>query len=208
MLYDSIFLADNRWLLFSRIPFRTLAFPWSPWRAGSLRRRSLPNGKRSRSSWWDWRKLRRKANPDTHTGHRPGQGSLIDARHYYWVPVRIISFVVLTHGATVTTPPPPTHCLWLNARIQSKGKSEHFSNWWFWEFVTDFFYLDVMDFQELRICLCYIVLYPIFEQISFNSDAVKEYNILKGACSYMYILCFVLDIFFVVILFIWKRLKI
>lgn len=73
--------------------------------------------------------------------------------------------------------------------------------------MTDFFDLDVMDFQELRICLCYIVLYPIFEQISFNSDAVKEYNILKGACSYMYILCFVSD-FFVVILFIWKRLKI
>lgn len=93
--------------LFSRIPFRTLAFPWSPWRAGSPKRKSLPNGKRSRSSWWDWRKLRRKANPDTHTGHRPGQGSLIDARHYYWVPVRIISFVVLTHGATVNNPPPP-----------------------------------------------------------------------------------------------------
>lgn len=99
-----IFLADNRWLLFPRIPSRTLAFHWSPWRAGSPRRKSLPNGKRSRSSWWDWRKLRRKANPDTHTGPRPGQGSLIDARHYYWVPVRIISFVVLTHGATVTTP--------------------------------------------------------------------------------------------------------
>lgn len=101
-----IFLADNRWLLFSRIPFRTLAFPWSPWRAGSPRRKSLPNGKRSRSSWWDWRKLRRKANPDTHTGPRPCQGSLIDARHYYWVPVRITSFVVLTHGATVNNPPP------------------------------------------------------------------------------------------------------
>lgn len=200
MLYDS-HLDFPSWLLvtflFSRIPFRTLAFPWSPWRAGSLRRKSLPNGKRSRSSWWDWRKLRRKANPDTHTGPRPCQGSLIDARHYYWVPVRIISFVVLTHGATVNKPPPPssTHCLWLNARIQSKGKSEHFSNWWFWEFVTDFFDLDVMYFQELRICLCYIVLYPIFEQISFNSEAVEEYNILKGACSYMYILRFVFDFF-------------
>lgn len=74
--------------------------------------------------------------------------------------------------------------------------------------MTDYFDLDVMYFQELRICLCYIVLYPIFEQISFNSDAVEKYNILKGACSYMYILRFVFDFFFVVILFIWKRLKI
>lgn len=62
--------------------------------------------------------------------------------------------------------------------------------------MTDYFDLDVMYFQVLRICLCYIVLYPIFEQISFNSDAVKEYNILKGACSYMHILRFVFDFFF------------
>lgn len=61
--------------------------------------------------------------------------------------------------------------------------------------MTDYFDLDVMYFQELRICLCYIVLYPIFEQISFNSDAVEKYNILKGACSYMYIHRFVFDFF-------------
>lgn len=52
--------------------------------------------------------------------------------------------------------------------------------------------------------MCYIVLYPIFEQILFNSDAVEEYNILKGACSYMYILCFVFD-FFVVIFFVYME---
>lgn len=113
LLISQLIIVD--FSFFFRIPFRTLAFPWNPWRAGSPKRKSLPNAKRSRSLWWDWRKLRRKANPDTHTGHRPGQGSLIDARHY-WVPVMMISFVVLTHGATVT---PNPHCLWSNARIWS-----------------------------------------------------------------------------------------
>lgn len=173
---------------FRRIPFRTLPFPWSPWRAGSPRRRSLPNGRRSRNLWWDWKKLRRKANPDTHTGHRPGQGSLIDARHY-WVPVMIISFVVLTHGATLTTPPskPPIVC----DRMQELGVTEKVVIFQIGDFGT--LWQTILDFQELRIFLCYIVLYHIFEQISFNSYAVEEYNILKGACSY--ILCFVLIFF-------------
>lgn len=39
---------------------------------------------------------------------------------------------------------------------------------------------------------------------SFNSDAVEEHNILKGACSY--ILCFVSD-FFVVFFFLYGKVE-
>lgn len=146
---------------FCRIPFRTLPFPWSPWRAGSPRRRSLPNGRRSRSLWWDWRKLRRKANPDTHTGHRPGQGSLIDARHY-WVPVMIISFVVLTHGATLTTPPskPPIVC----DRMQELGVKEKVVIFQIGDFGT--LWQTILDFQELRI---FFVLHCIISYFWTNS---------------------------------------
>lgn len=141
---------------FRRIPFRTLPFPWSPWRAGSPRRRSLPNGRRSRNLWWDWKKLRRKANPDTHTGHRPGQGSLIDARHY-WVPVMIISFVVLTHGATLTNPPPPNLPLFaIECKNLELQKSGNFSNWWFWDLVTDYFgFSGTEDFFVLHCIISY-----------------------------------------------------